>query len=436
MRSPTELVALLDGSLVGHVRQDLRGRLGFSYDDGWRELRGAYPLSLSMPLARREHPDAVIRPYLEGLLPDNEAILARWGTRFQASPRNPFALLAYVGEDCPGAVQLVPPPRLAELRAGAEPPVAWLSEAQVGERLRELRTSNATGRNESDPGYFSLPGAQPKTALLYEDGRWGVPSGRTPTTHILKPPGGNFDGFAENEHLCLRLAAAVGLPATRSQVCRFAGEVAIVVERYDRISIDGRRVRVHQEDFCQALGISPHVKYEAEGGPGVAAMAEVLRAFSSAPGEDVDTLLGALALSWAIAGTDAHAKNYSLLIAGGQVRLAPLYDVASVLPYPERIPPREARLAMRIGREYSLRKIGRRHWERLGEEVGIGAEAALERVRAMVRLVPGALAEVCASARSEDIDHPVVARLESGIAKHAAACLAALDHRGRSADLP
>lgn len=203
-----------------------------------------------------------------------------------------------------------------------------------------------------------------------------------------------------------------------------------MVERYDRISIDGRRVRVHQEDFCQALGVSPHTKYEAEGGPGVGAMARVLRAFSSAPGDDLDTLLGALALNWVMAGTDAHAKNYSILIAGGQVRLAPLYDVASVLPYPKRIPLREAKLAMRIGREYSVWKIGRRHWERLAEEAGMESAAVLDRVRSIIAAIPERLAAVCDTVRESGIDHPVVRRLEAEGTRRAAACLKALDGAG------
>lgn len=158
----------------------------------------------------------------------------------------------------------------------------------------------------------------------------------------------------------------------------------------------------------------------------------MLRRFSTAPAEDLETLVRALALNWVAGGTDAHAKNFSLLLAPGQVRLAPLYDIASVLPYPRQVPPQKARLAMRVGREYQLRKIERRHWERLGEEVGTGAEAALEHARAVVQAIPGRMAEVCADARAAGLDHPVVERLEQSVEKHAAACMAALE-RGAGA---
>lgn len=427
MTAQLELVALLDGRVVGTVQQSRQGLLQFTYDDGWRESPGAYPLSLSMPLARRQHGDEALRPYLEGLLPDNDAVLARWSSQFHVSARNPFALLAHMGEDCAGAVQFALPHRVAALQAGTPPPVRWLEERDVADMLRDLRTRGATGRREGDPGYFSLPGAQPKTALLYQDGRWGVPSGRTPTTHILKPPVGDLDGFAENEHLCLRVAGALGLPATRSEIMRFGDEAAIVIERYDRITVGGRIARVHQEDFCQALRVSPRIKYQAEGGPGVRDLARVLREASSAPDEDLDTLVSALALNWALGGTDAHAKNYSVLIAPRQVRLAPLYDIVSVLPYPRQIPPRRAKVAMRIGREYLLWKIGRRNWERLGEDLGMG-DAVVERVRAIVQAVPDATADACARARAEGIAHPVLNDLEQGVRTHAASCLSALNH--------
>lgn len=426
MSAAPVLVALLGGRVVGHVEQNLQGKLRFTYDQVWRDWPGAYPLSLSMPIGRREHEDEKIRPYLEGLLPDNDWILRRWGSQFHVSARNPFTLLAHVGEDCAGAVQFCRPDRVAELRNEVHPPVRWLSDAEVAEILRELRTENATGRVTADPGYFSLPGAQPKTALLYQDGQWGVPSGRTPTTHILKPPLGDLEGFAENEHLCLRLAGALGLPVARSEVMRFDSEAAIVVERYDRLAVGEQIMRVHQEDFCQALGIPPRIKYEAEGGPGAAAMAAVLREFSSAPDEDLDTLLRALALNWAIGGTDAHAKNFSLLIATRQVRLAPLYDVASILPYPRRIPLQKANLALRVGGEYRIPKIGRRHWERLVTEMGLGRDA-VEQVREVVREAPGRMEEVCAGARGEGISHPVVDTLEEAIRRHAATCMKTLD---------
>ena len=211
-----------------------RGRLTFIYEEDWRAARGATPLSLSMPLAAAEHGHRPVEAFLWNLLPDNEAVLARWAQRFQVSARNPFALLSHVGEDCAGAVQFVRPDRLDAVIGEGPSAIEWLDERGVAERLRALRDDHAAWRTPRDTGQFSLAGAQPKTALLWQKGRWGVPSGRMPTTHILKPPTGEFDGHAENEHLCMRLASALGLIAAHSEVRRFEDQIAIVIERYDR----------------------------------------------------------------------------------------------------------------------------------------------------------------------------------------------------------
>src|SRR6185312_1983162 len=207
-----EIVAILDGRATGRVVQDNPGRLSFTYNEQWRSAADAYPLSLSMPLALAEHGNAKIDPYLWGLLPDNEIVLDGWARKYHVSARNAFALIASVGEDCAGAVQFVRPERVEHMLAEAAPPIEWLNQAGVADRLRALREDHAAWRIPRDAGQFSLAGAQPKTALLLENGRWGVPSGRIPTTHILKPPSGDFDGHVENEHFCMELARALGIP--------------------------------------------------------------------------------------------------------------------------------------------------------------------------------------------------------------------------------
>jgi serine/threonine-protein kinase HipA len=421
-----ELVALLDSRDVGRVRQDRRGRLTFTYDDRWRRAPDAYPLSLSLPLAASEHGAGPVQAFLWGLLPDNPHILDGWGRRFRVSPRNAFRLLAHVGEECAGAVQFARPERVTALLAGARKTVQWLDVANVADRLRALRADQSAWRQPGDTGQFSLAGAQPKTALLFEKGRWGVPSGRTPTTHILKPPMAELDGHVENEHFCLALARELGLPAAASEVRRFDGEVAIVVERYDRLSLAGGIVRVHQEDVCQALGVMPTRKYESEGGPGIRRITELLRAHSSARDDDLATFLDAIAFNWLIGGSDAHAKNYSLLLAaGGQVRLAPLYDLASVLPYP-RIDAHKVTLAMKIGGEYRLRAVGPRQWQKLAAELRLDPAKVRDRVRRLATAIPDAAHTVSRRARESGLRHPIVVRSAEVLAKRAAQCAAAL----------
>lgn len=419
------LIALLGGREVGRVTRS-HGRLAFVYDDAWRSAPDSYPLSLSMPIAAAEHGHAVVDAWLWGLLPDNAFILERWGRRFQVSARNPLALMAHVGEDCAGAVQFVRPERVERLRVEGPGAVDWLDEAGVASRLRALRGDRSAWRQPDDAGQFSLAGAQPKTALLFERGRWGVPSGRRPTTHILKPPTADFDGHVENEHFCLALARELGLPAAASQVARFEREIAIVVERYDRVRTAGGLVRVHQEDTCQALGIPPTKKYESEGGPGAQRLVELLRGQSSARDEDVDTFVGAFAFNWLIAGSDAHAKNFSLLIAsGGRVRLAPLYDLASALPY-TKIDQGRLRLAMKLGGEYRLRQLGVRHWRRLAHDLRLDGDALVARVAAMADAIPDAAAAVRRAAAAAGLRHGLVDRLAALTTKRATACRTAL----------
>jgi serine/threonine-protein kinase HipA len=416
-----ELVALLDGKEVGRVHRDARGRLTYVYSEEWRQAPDAYPLSLSMPLGAKEHGPAVIEPFLWGLLPDNERVLDRWAARFQVSARNVFALISHVGEDCAGAVQFVTPERLSAIRTGREDKVDWLDESDIAKRLQILRADHAAWRLPHDTGQFSLAGAQPKTALLLQNGRWGIPSGRLPTTHILKPPTGQFDGHAENEHICLMLARSLGLPVAQSKVMRFGAEIAIVIERYDRQRKGNDIIRVHQEDICQALGIMPTKKYQNEGGPSPVDIVELLRTYSTDRQSDLDTFIAALGFNWLIAGTDAHAKNFSLLLGGRRVRLAPLYDVASMLPYDE-FDLRKVKLAMKVGGEYKLSLIGLRQWQKFGRETRVEADELVELLASMARQLPDEVNAARARAREEGLDEAIIERLATQLVKRASEC--------------
>lgn len=417
-----ELIVLLSDREVGRVRQDQRGRLKFVYNDEWREARGSYPLSLSMPLAASEHPHDVIEPFVWGLLPENELVIERWAKKLQVSPRSAFALISHVGEDCAGAVQFVRPDRLDAVLNSGPGDIDWLDESDIASRLKTLREDHSAWRRPGDTGQFSLAGAQPKTALLLQDGKWGVPSGRIPTTHILKPPTGAFDGHAENEHFCLALARALGLPAASSTVTHFGDEVAFVAERYDRRIIDRRIVRIHQEDMCQALGVPPTKKYENESGPSVSRIVEFLRENSGAPREDIQTFIDAVAYNWLVGGTDAHAKNYSILIgAGGRVRLAPLYDLASILPYDE-FDLLKLKLAMKLGGKYRIRDISARSWEKLSEELRLDKKEVARRVREMAGKLPVEAQAIRKGLEASGMKHPVLDRLTERLSAHAEKC--------------
>lgn len=419
--NPRHLLVLLGGKIAGEISRD-QNRLAFAYDPDWLESDVAMPLSLSLPLEAAQHASRTLEAFIWGLLPDNERVLDKWAKQFQVSARNPFALIANVGEDCAGAVQFVRRERFATSSFEASK-VTWLTEEGVAERLRALRRDEGATRLPRDTGQFSLPGAQAKTALLLRNGRWGVPSGRTPTTHILKPPSDELDGHAENEHFCLCLARALNLPAASSRVQRFGDEVAIIVERYDRHVTERGVLRLHQEDMCQAFGMFPTAKYQNEGGPAPSDIANLLRNHSSRPDEDVETFVHALIFNWLIAGTDAHAKNYSLLHApGSRVRLAPLYDIASALPY-EQLVERKLKLAMKVGGAYRLSSIGVRQWQRAEQELGFQSGRLVRRAqdlaRGLIELVP-VMAE---QMRDERLHHPIIGRLQTALTQRAERCL-------------
>lgn len=417
-----ELVALLDARETGRVVRDNRGKLTLTYKEAWRTSANAYPLSISMPLALAEHGNTRIDPYLWGLLPDNEIILDHWARKFHVSARNAFSLIACVGEDCAGAVQFVRPERLDAILGAAPPPIEWLDESAIAQRLRALREDHSAWRIPRDTGQFSLAGAQPKTAFIFEDNKWGVPSGRVPTTHILKPPSGDFDGHAENEHFCLELGRALGLPVVDSRIMRFQEEVAIVVERFDRLRTPAGLRRVHQEDMCQALGIPPTRKYQNEGGPGIHDIVELLKTYSTNPAEDVNTFLDSVAYNWLIAGTDAHAKNYAILIgAGGRVRLAPLYDLASVLPYHD-VNNDRVKVSMKIGGEYRLRNIRVYQWRKLAGDLRIEPDAVIQRLDDFAKLLAKHVPDIKRRMTEEGLTHPIIPRLADALARRASGC--------------
>ena len=423
----TEILAVVaDRRIMGEIRRDRRGRLSFEYDDSWRSTVGAYPLSLSMPLVVDTHDHARIEPWLWGLLPDSETILARWARRFHVSPRNAFALLRAVGEDCAGATQLVRPDRVEAILRDEGGHVDWLNEGDIAERLRTLRNDPSAWRVARDTGQFSLAGAQPKTALLHDGQRWGLPCGPTPTTHILKPPIEAFDGHAENEHLCLALARELGLPAAESRVARFEDEVAIVVQRYDRVRVAGTIRRVHQEDMCQVLGLPPTKKYQNEGGPGCAEVCDAIRTHSGEPEDDTWTFARAIMLNWIIGGTDAHAKNFSMLIGtGGRARLAPLYDVASTLPYD--FDPRRLRMATRIGGKYRIEEVRSRHWTRFASDIRLPSPDVLNMGRTMARTLPEVAAAIVDEVRGGGLAHPILRRMVDIFNQRARQCVRILD---------
>lgn len=393
--SPDTLIVLMGDEVAGLLTRAQGGLLHFSYEPDYAARRNATPLSVAMPLGGGTYAHEVVAPWLWGLLPDNERVLARWAKHYRVPASNPFFLLATpVGEDCAGAVRFVTSGRLdaAQSRSGR---VRWLDDDEIAERIRELRRDRESWLGAGFSGRFSLAGAQSKTALIVKGDRFGEPSGRIPTTHILKPGVADLEHQDLDEHLCLEAARRLGLTAARSRLMHFGGETAIVVERYDRRRKGREIIRVHQEDLCQALGLDPAMKYQADGGPGPAGVVALFH--REMPWEVANAAVWrfaeALAWNWLIAGTDAHAKNYSLLLSGDEVRLSPLYDVASALPYGHH--EKKLRFAMKLGGSY-LVDVTQNPWPKVAAELGLDPVSLTDRVREMAAHATGAVADAVA----------------------------------------
>ena len=422
------LKVISNGSVVGTLVQESRtAQLRFAYEDAWRAADGAYPVSLSMPLVQAEYPDEVVRNVLSGILPDRRATLDEIARDHHVATDDPFALLGVLGEDCPGAMQYVRPERLDAMLDTDGGTVAWLTERDVASRIIALGTPGAPGRLHGDAGYFSLAGQQPKSALYYDEraNRWGVPEGGIPTTHIVKPTLGPDLRYLAAEYLSLTLAVQLQMSAASTFILRAEDQIALAIKRYDRAPDGSRWLRAHQEDLCQALCISPALKYEKGGGPGIREIMRLIETVSVAPAVDAWRFLEAIVLNWVLIGTDAHARNYSLLIGtGGSARLAPLYDVASVLDIAEKARLHIVNLAMQIGGSYTATKIRRAGWEQLAIDLQRKPVELRERVATLVKRIPIAMETVAEEARSEaELPSGIVTSLEEKIKARAARCL-------------
>jgi serine/threonine-protein kinase HipA len=336
------------------------------------------PLSLSLPYTGDQAlKGARVRNFFDNLLPDSEPIRKRLATRFKTETTEAFDLLQSIGRDCVGAVQLLGEDEIpADITRIIGTP---MSEEEIEKLLiQTTSTGPLSNLDDNEDLRISLAGAQEKTALLWHDGAWMRPHGSTPTTHILKLPLGlvghrkaDFSTSVENEWLCMNLLAEYGLPVATTALLRFGSQKALGVERFDRQlhSSGAWLMRLPQEDFCQVKGVPSHLKYESDGGPGLADLAGVLSGSVHAE-QDLATLLKAQVLFWMLAAPDGHAKNFSIrLLPQGRYALTPLYDVMSIWPVEgnsaSQFSHYKAKLAMALlgkNKHYHFKDIQRRHF--------------------------------------------------------------------------
>ena len=406
----------LHRELVGHLIQDDGGQMVFDYAERWLQNPGATPLSHSLPLRRKRFSRKECRGYFAGVLPEESKreIIAR---NLGISARNDYAMLERIGGECAGAVTFLPageplPARDDHYRALSSPELAGI----LRELPRRPLLAGETGIR------LSLAGAQDKIAVLVEGDAISLPLGGAPSTHILKPAVERFAGVVFNEAYCMKLAATVGLPVANTEIRRVEDIEYLLVERYDRTHGQGPEgaalERLHQEDFCQALGIVSENKYQKEGGPSLRQCFALLREVSSAPVLDLARLLDAVIFNFLVGNNDAHGKNFSLLYRGAgaasggasttnlETRLAPLYDVVSTRYYPELA--RE--MAMKIGGEYSSDNVSKTNFEQLAEDAGLAKPLVRRRV-------PELAEAVLSNLDKTGIEHPVAEALARQISE-------------------
>jgi serine/threonine-protein kinase HipA len=378
----------LDGALAGTVVMSTSGALSFRYAEEHLARPDPTPLSMAMPLDRPEHRNKVVLPFLQGLLPDNAQALASMAIAFGVSAASPFALLEHVGRDVAGALQFVPAGTPSPDSQGSPTHAEPVGEAEIGRMLRDAMAEYADGRPlDRREGRFSLAGAQPKIALhALAGGGWGLPQDAIPTTHILKPVTGEMAGVDVVEQITMEAARQLDLTVAESHLAEFDGVRTFVSARYDRVLRDGVWRRLHQEDLCQALAVPPSKKYQRrDGGPGLAAVSDLLEAVPDLGDRHraAEAFFAGFVFNAVVGGTDAHAKNYSLLLAGDRVALAPLYDLASYAPY--WAGERSIELAMNVNGVYRLDAITGEDLVRAGMRLRLSraeAQAIVLRLRA------------------------------------------------------
>lgn len=378
---------LMNGLLVGFLDKTAKNELTFQYDQRWLNTPGARPISLSLPLVAQVFSGNVVYNYFDNLLPDNLQIRARIQAKFNITTSQPFDLLASIGKDCVGAIQLVEgdiPDFKKTIRSSA------LNENEIATILSGYQHFPLGMTGNDSEFRISIAGAQEKSAFLWHKQQWCRPLDDTPTTHIFKLPIGyiqhqqlDLSESCENEWLCAKIARAFELPVAGCEILHFDKVKVLSVERFDRkLSQDQSwLMRLPQEDICQALGISPNLKYESDGGPSIKNIMQLLLGSSRAE-EDRDNFYRSQILFWLLAAIDGHGKNFSVFIEPeGKYRLTPLYDIISAYPLiaSKQLQKQKIKMAMALSgtnKHYHWHNIQRRHFIATAKAASYSTEKA------------------------------------------------------------
>jgi len=377
------MIVYLNAERVGILSQATSGLLQFSYDQAWLKKPGATILSRSLPLQDQVFPGNKARPFFAGLLPEEQprkTIAKILGI----SDTNDFAMLERIGGECAGAVSLLP-----EGGVPTDPKDTRHRELTKSELIQIIDELPSRPLMAGEEGLrLSLAGAQDKLPIILHNNKIGLPLAGSPSTHILKPEPSNFPGLATNEVVCMILARTVGLNTPKVEYRLIGNKPCILIQRYDRVTAEnGITTRIHQEDFCQALGLPPERKYQAEGGPTLSDCISLLQNWSTTPVLDIPHFINGQIFNVLIGNTDAHGKNFSLLYSGGKQMLAPYYDLVSTLAWPNL----SRNLAMKIGGCKSVNAFTIGDWKKMAKKNSLGWPMIRER---MVKICHSVLTEL------------------------------------------
>ncbi len=402
------LDVLINGRIVGRLERSASGATSFRYAEDWLAWEHRFAVSLSLPLTPQTYRGSPVAAVFDNLLPDRDAVRRRLAERMGAHGTDFYSLLEAIGRDCVGAMQFLPEGiDNAGMDAIEGEPV---SDDDIEAMLADLAQA-PLGVDREQEFRISVAGAQEKTALLRMEGQWNRPVGTTPTTHILKPQLGQIpsaDGMidmsnsVDNEHYCLKLMEAFGLPVAQTEIATFGERRVLVVERFDRRwRGDEQILRLPQEDCCQALGLPPTLKYQSDGGPNMRDIFGLLRGADD-PQADQAAFFKSQILFWLIGATDGHAKNFSIFLKpGGRYGLAPFYDVLSAQPVVDvgQIAPNRFRLAMSAGtnRHYRMSEVTGRHFVQSGKSAGLGSGLMRSAINAVIEQAIDAPVEALAA---------------------------------------
>lgn len=404
-----------DGRMVGQLTQDKHDELGFAYAPEWLSDEATQPLSASLPKRAEPFSRRECRPFFGGLLPEESQRDAA-AQALGVSRANDFALLDRLGGDVAGALQLLPP---GEVPATLAPDQRSTRLDDAG-LIRVLDALPVRPLLAGEEGLrLSLAGAQSKVPVVLVEGAVALPAPGQPTTHILKPPISRFVATTENEAFVMRLAAAIGLDVAPVEARIVQDRTFLLVQRYDRAIGDDSVVRrIHQEDFCQALGVPPETKYAREGGPTFKDCFALLRRVVVRPAVDVLKLLDAVIFNVIAGNADAHGKNFSILYAAEGPRLAPLYDLLATVAYPDLSP----KFAMKIGKRATLAELDAKGWAAFATDAGLGLPLIRRRVAEISKGVRDKATGVAAELSRAKLDRTAIEQFADMVRDRAERC--------------